>query len=179
MSLELVNTLASLGTFVVIALTAIAALVQLRHMRSSNQLAGLLHTVKVFEDKDFQNNLTWLRDQFPAKMKDAKFLAELHDPGALSRTDHPELAIADLWEQTGVYIKYGFVSEEAFMDLAGHSVLQMWNVVSDAIRIRREVAGDAAYENFEYLAARAIEWRKRYSTNYPPDTPKLLPRAGA
>src|SRR5579864_8417821 len=169
MSLELVNTLASLGTFVVIALTAVAALVQLRHLRSSNQLAGLLHTVRVFEDKDFQSKLTWLRDEFPAKMKDPKFLAELHDPGALSRTDHPELAIADLWEQTGVYIKYGLVSEEAFMDLVGGSVLHLWNEVADAIRIRREVTSDAAYENFEYVAARALEWRKHHLTNYPPD----------
>lgn len=179
MSLELLNTLASIGTFVVIAVTAIAALVQLRHLRSSNQLAGLLHTVKVFEDKDFQSKLTWLREEFPAKMKDAKFLAELHYPGALSRTDHPELAIADLWEQTGVYIKYGLVSEEAFMDLAGHSVLQMWYSVAEAIKVRREVSGDASYENFEYVASRALEWQKRHTTNYPPNTPKLLERAGS
>jgi hypothetical protein len=41
MSLEVVNTLATFGTFVVIAATAIAALVQLRHARSSNQIEAL------------------------------------------------------------------------------------------------------------------------------------------
>jgi hypothetical protein len=41
MSFELVNTLATFGTFVVIAATAIAAVVQLRHARSSNQIAAL------------------------------------------------------------------------------------------------------------------------------------------
>ncbi|HET9343688.1 MAG TPA: DUF4760 domain-containing protein [Candidatus Eremiobacteraceae bacterium] len=179
MTLELINALAAVGTFLVIAVSAIAAFVQLRHLRTSNQLAGLLHTVNVFEDKDFQSKLTWLRDEFPAKMKDAKFLAELRYPGSLSRTDHPELAIADLWEQTGVYIKYGLVSEDAFMDLVGGSVLQLWNAVADAIKIRREVTSDAAYENFEYVAARALEWRKRHLTNYPPNAPKLLPRSGS
>src|SRR5215467_1612602 len=174
MSIELVNALAAVGTFVVIAVTAVAALIQLRHLRSSNQLAGLLQTVNVFGDPEFQRKLAWLHDEFPAKMKDPTFVAELHQPGSISRTAHPELAICDLWEQTGVYIKYGLVSEEAFMDLAGHSALGMWNAVVDVVKIRREVAGDAAYENFEYIAARAIEWDKRRPTNYPPGTPKLL-----
>jgi hypothetical protein len=41
MSTELLNSIATLGTFVVIAATALAALVQLRHMRGSNQIAAL------------------------------------------------------------------------------------------------------------------------------------------
>jgi len=178
MSLELVNAIAAVGTFVVIAITAVAALVQLRHLRSSNQLAGLLHTVTVYRDPEFQHNLSWLHDTFPLKFKDPSFVAQLRYPGALSRTDHPELAIADLWEQTGVYIKYGLVSEEAFMDLAGHSVLSAWEGLAEVIKIRREVVGDAAFENFEYLASRAIEWNKAHATSYPSGTPKLLERKG-
>ncbi|HYL26729.1 MAG TPA: hypothetical protein VEW74_02780, partial [Candidatus Nitrosotalea sp.] len=41
MSLELWNTIATTGTFLVIAATAIAALKQLRHANSSNQIAAL------------------------------------------------------------------------------------------------------------------------------------------
>ena len=41
MSLELVNTLATLGTFLVIGATATAAIIQLRHMRGSNQIVAL------------------------------------------------------------------------------------------------------------------------------------------
>lgn len=147
MSLELINTLAAVGTLVIIAVTAVAALVQLRHLSSSNQLAGLLHTVKVYEAPEFQRDLSWMK-----------------------------FSIADLWEQTGVYIKYGLVSEEAFMDLAGGIVLVTWDAISEVIRIRREVTGDAMYENFEYLAARAAEWQKRHATNYPAGTPRMLPR---
>ena len=177
MSIELVNTLAAVGTFIVIAVTAIAALVQLGHLRSSNQLTALVQTITVFEDPEFQRKLTWFRSEFPAKMKDPTFVAELRFPGPLSRTEHPELSIADLWEQTGVLIKHGLVSEAAFMDLAAGSVVTSWNTMVEMIRIRREVVGDAAYENFEYLAARAIEWRRRRKTNYPPGTPMLLPRS--
>ncbi|MBV8282486.1 MAG: hypothetical protein JO347_10555, partial [Candidatus Eremiobacteraeota bacterium] len=41
MSLELWSTIAAVGTFVVITATAIAAVIQLRHMRSSNQITIL------------------------------------------------------------------------------------------------------------------------------------------
>jgi hypothetical protein len=41
MSLEAWSTVASLGTFLVVAATALAALVQLRHLRSSNQIAAI------------------------------------------------------------------------------------------------------------------------------------------
>lgn len=36
--LEIVNIAAAIGTFLVIAATAIAAVIQLRHMRANNQL---------------------------------------------------------------------------------------------------------------------------------------------
>jgi hypothetical protein len=49
-SLELWSTLAAVGTFVVIAATAIAAFVQLRHIRRSNQLAGLQSTLDMLLD---------------------------------------------------------------------------------------------------------------------------------
>jgi|SRR5215469_1782825 len=53
MSLEIVSTAASVATFIVIAATAIAAIVQLRHLRTSNQLAGLLNILGRSEDPIF------------------------------------------------------------------------------------------------------------------------------
>jgi len=54
MSLELFNILARLGTFIVIAATAIAAIVQLRHMRSSNQIAAINELRETIETPEFQ-----------------------------------------------------------------------------------------------------------------------------
>jgi hypothetical protein len=53
MSLELLNTFATFGTFVVITATAVAALVQLRHARSSNQIAALNELRKAQETPEF------------------------------------------------------------------------------------------------------------------------------
>ena len=42
MSLELINTFATLLTVAIIAATAVAAMVQLRHLRAGNQINAML-----------------------------------------------------------------------------------------------------------------------------------------
>ena len=61
MSLELVNTFVTLGTFVVIAATAIAAIVQLRHARSSNHIVALNELRETTETPDFQAALYFVQ----------------------------------------------------------------------------------------------------------------------
>jgi len=51
--LEVLSTTAAIGTFVVIAATAIAAVVQLRHLHASNQLTGLLTVLARVENPTF------------------------------------------------------------------------------------------------------------------------------
>src|SRR5437870_13689401 len=53
MSQETLATAAAIGTFIVIAATAIAAVVQLRHLRAQNQLTGLLTVLARVEDPQF------------------------------------------------------------------------------------------------------------------------------
>jgi hypothetical protein len=73
MSLELVNTLATFGTFVVIAATAIAAIVQLRHARSSNQIAALNELRETMESPDFREAQHFIQTQLSAKLQDPAF----------------------------------------------------------------------------------------------------------
>jgi len=42
MSLELINAVAGLATVTIVAVTAVAALIQLRHLRAGNQISALL-----------------------------------------------------------------------------------------------------------------------------------------
>jgi len=59
MSLELVNTAATLGTFVVIAATAVTAVIALRHARSSNQIAALNELRAGRQTESFVNAPKW------------------------------------------------------------------------------------------------------------------------
>lgn len=81
MSLELLNTLATLGTFLVIAATAIAALVQLRHARGSNQIAALNELREFAETPDFQAANIFIRTELTTKMQDPEFRRQIEVPG--------------------------------------------------------------------------------------------------
>src|SRR6202043_93829 len=73
MSLELVNTAAAVGTFLVITTTAIAAVIQLRHLRASNQLQGLLTALARMEDDDFNTWFTVTQERLPVLLNDPTF----------------------------------------------------------------------------------------------------------
>jgi hypothetical protein len=57
MSAEWVTAIGTIGTFVVIAASAVAALVQLRHMRGSNQIAALNELRETMESESFHSDL--------------------------------------------------------------------------------------------------------------------------
>ncbi|MBV9332771.1 MAG: hypothetical protein JO146_02065, partial [Candidatus Eremiobacteraeota bacterium] len=95
MSLELWNTLFAGGTFVVITATAIAATVQLRHLRASNQLVALTTVLSDWQRPQLQEWLRFARWEIADKLKDPEFVASLRTP---DRTKHPELLLADYFE---------------------------------------------------------------------------------
>ena len=176
MTAETLSALASVGTFVVIGVTAIAALVQLRHIRAANQLTGLLQYITRWESDAIQSANEFVETQLPERLKDTAFRAGLwqHNP---DRREHPELRVADWCEQMGSYIKYGMIAEEQYLDLGGLYVSSMWRQLEEVVAIRRAAANTAAmYENFEFLAARVKVWDQRHSVgNYPRGTTRLMP----
>ena len=83
MSLELVNALASVGTFLVIGATAIAAVIQLRHMRANNQLEGLLDVLARVEDETFNKWITDTRRELPQMLADPTYVQSIIDGSSI------------------------------------------------------------------------------------------------
>lgn len=84
MSLELVNTLAGLATFLLIAATGIAALVQLRHMRSSNQITALNELIGVQHSAEYKAARHFVHAELSERMKDPQFRHDLYAPWAIT-----------------------------------------------------------------------------------------------
>jgi len=168
MTAETLSSIASVGTFIVIAVTAAAALVQLRHIRAGNQLTGLLHHVERWESDTLQAAADFVETKLPAKMKDSEFLDSLWVVTP-DRRVHQELRVADWCEQMGSYIKYGMIDEAQYLDLGAFYVSSMWDQLRDVIVIRRAATGtNAMFENFEFLAARAKAFNAAHPAgNYP------------
>ncbi len=172
MSAEFWSAFFAGATFVVIAASAVAALVQLRHLRTSNQLTGLLHLNRMWHDPQLQVWFNFVIDDLPERMKDPEFRAGLFAE-RIDRRIHVELYVADYWEQIGTYVKYGLIEERSYLDLACASIVQYWEMLWPVTSLRRERRGQSLYENFEYLTVRAKQWIAQRPSSYPKGMPRM------
>lgn len=162
MHLELVNTLATLGTFVVIAATAIAAIVQLRHARSSNHIAALNELRETMETPQFQGAQHFVDAQLAAALANPAFRHSIATPSA--RTDETRplwehvRSIGNFYEGMGVLVKTGLVDKELVSQLWADQVNAAWKNLGPLAVIARRRVGDGLWENFEYLAVLQQDW---------------------
>ena len=174
MSLEVISIVLSTLTLVVIAATAAAAIIQLRHMRASNQLSGLLEILEQWNQPNLQAAYSHLIRELPHKLVDEQYVQALRAPGSRDRASYPEFLIFDLWEQVGTYAKYGLIDDRIILDITSSQVLDAWNIAWPAIKILRERSGPSTYENFEYLAVLALRWNERTAGGaYPRGIPRM------
>ena len=173
MTTETWSTIFAGATFVVIAATAIAALIQLRHLRASNQLNALLTLMKMWNSSDLQEHIAYLRGEFQHRLKDPAFLEQFARL-SIARSEHPELLVADFWEQVGAFMKYGLVDEASWLDIAATQVTNAWDQFEPAVKAMRQCAGPASFENFEFAAVRARLWMNRHPQgSWPPRLPRM------
>lgn len=142
MSAEWVSAIAAAGTLIVIAATAFAALVQLRHIRAANQLTGLLHFTDRFESDEIQSANVFIERELPQRLRESTFVNGLLEANT-DRREHPELRVCDFMEQQGSYIKYRMIDREQYMDLVGAYVTSMWDALRGVVAIRRTARNSA------------------------------------
>jgi len=175
MSLELWSTIATIGTFLVIAATAVAAFVQLRHIRLSNQLSGLQSTLDMLLDPGVRELLNYTRHDLADLMKDEKFRAGLRTV-PVDRREHPELFLCDMYNHVGSLVRSGLIDERVYLQMEWYNINLYWRLLSDVIAQTR-THSHHVFENFEWLASRAQCWQRAHPDgDYPADEPRLLTR---
>jgi hypothetical protein len=185
MSLELANTIATFGTFVVIAATAIAALVQLRHARSSNLIETLAELRQEAASSEMTPALRFVRFELSEKLKDPAFRHQMANPATLTEDNVMARVyisrVANYYEGMGALVKSGLADKNIVLDSTTTTLaVTMWNQLSPIIAILRQSLGDSSwYENFEYLIVLAQDWKaahpngtypagvRRIEINYP------------
>jgi Domain of unknown function (DUF4760) len=173
MSLDVVNVIATVGTFVVIAASAVAALIQLRHMRGSNQITALNEFRETLESGEISDAQRFVSFELPQRMLDP---AERLKMTTLPFTgDYEKIGtIANLFESLGEFVKIGIIDGNIACDIWGVVVVRNWNALSPLTTyIRVTLSIPQLWENFEYLTILA----KRYLEQYPNGTyPANMPR---
>lgn len=173
MTIELLNTLASVGTFLVIAATAITALVQLRHIRRANQLAGLQSTFEMLQEPTVRELVNYVRHDLSALMKDDTFRASLREI-PIDRRVHPELYLCNMYNHIGSFVRSGLIDEDIYLQTDWYNVSLYWGLLQDVVT---EARHNRPYllENFEWLAARAQAWiREHPQGDYPSHQPRMI-----
>lgn len=175
MSAEWVTAIATAGTFLVIAASAVAALVQLRHMRGSNQILALTELRETMESPEFQARIREVYGPFQERLQDEAFLKRVHTERWLMNVPEYEsaLIVGNFFESAGCLVKNRIVDPDIFCDLWAGVVIGSWNALAPFIYADRHKNGSAVYENFEYLVVIAEQFDRRH----PDGTyPKGLPR---
>jgi len=162
MNLELISAIAAIGTFVVIAASAIAAIIQLRHLRSGNQISAITGVQEVIESAEFRNARRFIQNDLPRLMKEPHFL-----PRIAQRVLDDELTsfnlVGNIFENLGAFCKYGIIDKEIVCDLFSGPILSSWTVMMPLIAIRRRhLEAPALLENFEYLASLCEDFETRH-----------------
>ena len=183
MSAEWVTAIATAGTFVVIAASAAAALVQLRHMRGSNQIIALTECRETLESPAFRDAQRFVSYELPKRLTDpdeARRAVQLPFNG-----EYEALAtVANFFESMGLFVKTGIIDKRIACDFWSFVVLRNWEALAPITAyVREQIGQPALWENFEYMAALSTAYQRDHPSSYPsavhrmPENRSLIERA--
>jgi hypothetical protein len=172
MSLELVNSLATFGTFVVIAGTAIAALIQLRHARGSNQIAAVNELRELQETAEFQAAFNFVISELPSRAQDPAFRYQYAKRSAKADENISEFlkvrTVGNYFENMGLLVKSRLIDRELAAEMSANLVTGAWEKLIPVTAIGRRDVGPGLWDNFEYLTVIAQDWMAAHPNgNYP------------
>ncbi len=177
-SLEVLNTVASLLTVAIVSATAIAALIQLRHLRATNLINSMLNIGENINSAAYNEALDFVRRNLQAALADPAFRDY---ETALSRSLAPPevspryvslrrsaILVGNTYEELGYLVKSGLVDRALFLDRYCWKILAAWKCLESYTAFGRDVMGtNKAWELFEYLTVLAEDWLRLHPTVYP------------
>ena len=143
----------------VIAATAIAAFIQIKHLRASNQVEGFNEHFRELFSTTLTESVAFIEGELQERLKDETFRRELSTGGS-NWQRHPELRIGAFWEKTGTLLQHGWLDKELFLDYAGDVCPRHWLLLSEVCRLRRE-REPLIWERFEYLVKECERYKER------------------
>lgn len=173
MSAEWVTAIATAGTFIVIAASAIAALMQLRHMRTGNQISAYNECRETMEAPEFREALAFIRNDIPRRLADPATVAAV-TASALNNEYAGIRLVANLFESMGLFVKTGMMDEGIACELWSGIVLASWNNLRPLTAELRKQHGPGIWINFEYMAVLSETFIDRYPDGgYPPGVRRM------
>jgi hypothetical protein len=168
LSFEIITAVAAVGTFLVIAATAGAAFVQLRHLSGSNSISALTESREILESAEFAAAQRFVAYTLPELLKDPAVREQLGESPTPEEL-RPMIQVGNFFESLGGFIRHGIVDRDIAISLWSAVVIRNWECLAPALAIMRRTSGPSLWEQFEYLTRISHEWTEAHQHgDYPP-----------
>lgn len=144
-------------TLLVFAITATIALVQLRHMRLTYQMANGAALLQSYWTPQFQEWLRFVFFDLEGRLSDPSYREELrHAP--VDKTRHPEVYVCEYYSLIGAYMKRGVMPREIFFANGSGDAIRAWQRLRTPVELMREGDSPQLYRDFEDLVKMCTDW---------------------
>lgn len=175
MSAEWLTAVATAGTFVVIAASAVAALLQIRHMRSGNAISLLTAYNNEFDTQEFQLAFAYVRSELPDRLKEDAALDSLANAPPFVGEFAAIRTIANFFEDMGAFVLTGLLDRRIVCTLYSENVTSAWRSIAPvAALLRHKLKASSVWENFEYLAVLSEAFIEQYPDGLYPASLKRM-----
>jgi hypothetical protein len=157
-----------------VAASAVAAIAQLRHVRTARELQAVLAVERRFAEPDIRAALVYVQEQLGAKLAQADYRRELFTRGYVDPVVHPEMVLCHWFNETGTMVAGGLLDEDVFLDSFGRLIVFYWALLVPVVALLRRERDADQYRHFEQLATRAAAWRERYPAGMYPRSARRL-----
>lgn len=177
MSFELFNSIATFGTFLVISATAIAALVQLRHTRGSNQIVAMNSLREATVQPDYVEGQNFVLVGLSKALQDPGFRHQISHRAQRTPENQKVMAkmfaVGNFYSYIGDLVRLKLLQPEPVFSIWGPSAILLWHSLLPVTAIIRR--GDPTlWANFEYAAVLAEDFaRAQPPGEYPPKMRRL------
>jgi len=158
-SWELTSTIVSIMTVAILAAAAIAAVIQIRHLRASNQLEGFLAISRELDSPELLRARAFVEFELSKKLADTSYREELLS-GRVDLMEHPEIRIGNFWERMGALIRHGVLDEPIFYDFFARRCVGRWHDLLPVVELVRH-NDPLMWGDFQYIAIRCQEYLDR------------------
>jgi len=174
MSPEWLTAIGTVGTFIVIAASAIAALLQIRHMRSGNQIVALTECRETLESPEFRAAQRFVSFELPKRLQDPVERAKIMEP-PFSGEYESIGTVANFFESMGMFVKSGIIDEQLACDFWCYSIVRNWNALAPiVVYVRKKIGVPSMWENFEYMAFLSTRFLEAHPCGaYPPGAERM------
>ena len=159
MTWEAITATATVVTTVVIAATAIAAIVQIRQLKLATQLEGFLALHHEYSSPEMYAARQYVANELPKRLLDTAYREELVNGRAFAAT-HPELVLGNFWEKVGTLVSTGMLAPNLYLEVGAYRVIEAWDQLADVVALRRK-SEPLQWSNFDHIVKLSREFLDR------------------